>query len=168
MYFTLKSLKGTFYLNVLYFHSKECFIYTLTVTSIWIRWSRGNQTPFILHDNWLECKIILQITASSSIIDSSSPPIKAECKKQQLYNHFQKLFRREIKPPFQPAVARPDDTFYFDSEFTSRTPKGERSYLWSVNSLSRSCGQFSFWTMERVVWALKLAFKTNYWGILKG
>lgn len=39
----------------------------------------------------------------------------------------QKLFRRETKPPFRPAVARPDDTFYFDSEFTSRTPKGQRS-----------------------------------------
>lgn len=37
----------------------------------------------------------------------------------------QKLFRREMKPPFRPAVARPDDTFYFDSEFTSRTPKGQ-------------------------------------------
>ncbi|KAM6969025.1 ribosomal protein S6 kinase alpha-1 isoform 2-T2 [Tautogolabrus adspersus] len=36
---------------------------------------------------------------------------------------WNKLFRREIKPPFRPAVARPDDTFYFDSEFTSRTPK---------------------------------------------
>lgn len=32
-----------------------------------------------------------------------------------------------MKPPFRPAVARPDDTFYFDSEFTSRTPKGQRS-----------------------------------------
>lgn len=37
---------------------------------------------------------------------------------------FQKLYRREIKPPFKPAVAQPDDTFYFDTEFTSRTPKG--------------------------------------------
>ncbi|KAM4540789.1 ribosomal protein S6 kinase alpha-1 isoform 1-T1 [Fundulus diaphanus] len=36
---------------------------------------------------------------------------------------WNKLFRREVKPPFRPAVARPDDTFYFDSEFTSRTPK---------------------------------------------
>uniref|UniRef100_A0A8C3ASD3 non-specific serine/threonine protein kinase n=1 Tax=Cyclopterus lumpus TaxID=8103 RepID=A0A8C3ASD3_CYCLU len=36
---------------------------------------------------------------------------------------WNKLFRRELKPPFKPAVARPDDTFYFDSEFTSRTPK---------------------------------------------
>lgn len=37
---------------------------------------------------------------------------------------MQKLYRREIKPPFKPAVAQPDDTFYFDTEFTSRTPKG--------------------------------------------
>lgn len=37
---------------------------------------------------------------------------------------MQKLYRREIKPPFKPAVAQPDDTFYFDTEFTSRTPNG--------------------------------------------
>uniref|UniRef100_A0A8C3Y268 non-specific serine/threonine protein kinase n=1 Tax=Catharus ustulatus TaxID=91951 RepID=A0A8C3Y268_CATUS len=36
---------------------------------------------------------------------------------------LQKLYRREIKPPFKPAVGQPDDTFYFDTEFTSRTPK---------------------------------------------
>lgn len=42
---------------------------------------------------------------------------------------LQKLFRKEVKPPFRPAVARPDDTFYFDSEFTSRTPKGQGSEL---------------------------------------
>ncbi|KAH0631187.1 hypothetical protein JD844_005389 [Phrynosoma platyrhinos] len=39
------------------------------------------------------------------------------------YGVLMKLFRREIKPPFKPAVGRPDDTFYFDKEFTSRTPK---------------------------------------------
>ncbi|XP_007893071.1 ribosomal protein S6 kinase alpha-1 isoform X2 [Callorhinchus milii] len=36
---------------------------------------------------------------------------------------WNKLYRREMKPPFRPAVARPDDTFYFDPEFTERTPK---------------------------------------------
>ncbi|XP_063048056.1 ribosomal protein S6 kinase alpha-2 [Engraulis encrasicolus] len=35
---------------------------------------------------------------------------------------WNKLFRREIKPPFKPAVGRPEDTFHFDPEFTSRTP----------------------------------------------
>uniref|UniRef100_A0A8C8I341 Ribosomal protein S6 kinase n=1 Tax=Oncorhynchus tshawytscha TaxID=74940 RepID=A0A8C8I341_ONCTS len=35
---------------------------------------------------------------------------------------WNKLYRREIKPPFKPAVGRPEDTFHFDPEFTSRTP----------------------------------------------
>lgn len=36
----------------------------------------------------------------------------------------QKLYRKEIKPPFKPAVGRPEDTFHFDPEFTARTPTG--------------------------------------------
>ncbi|XP_042570844.1 ribosomal protein S6 kinase alpha-3 [Cyprinus carpio] len=36
---------------------------------------------------------------------------------------WNKLFRREIYPPFKPASGRPDDTFYFDPEFTAKTPK---------------------------------------------
>uniref|UniRef100_A0A8D3BQD3 Ribosomal protein S6 kinase n=1 Tax=Scophthalmus maximus TaxID=52904 RepID=A0A8D3BQD3_SCOMX len=48
-----------------------------------------------------------------------------EIKRHGFYStiDWNKLFRKELKPPFRPAVARPDDTFYFDSEFTSRTPK---------------------------------------------
>ncbi|KAG8143150.1 hypothetical protein E2320_000415 [Naja naja] len=48
-----------------------------------------------------------------------------EIKRHSFYStiDWNKLFRREIKPPFKPAVGRPDDTFYFDKEFTSRTPK---------------------------------------------
>uniref|UniRef100_A0AAZ3NPA5 non-specific serine/threonine protein kinase n=1 Tax=Oncorhynchus tshawytscha TaxID=74940 RepID=A0AAZ3NPA5_ONCTS len=37
---------------------------------------------------------------------------------------WNKLFRRELHPPFKPATGRPDDTFYFDPEFTAKTPKG--------------------------------------------
>lgn len=55
--------------------------------------------------------------------------LKASVRKKIFYIYLQKLFRRELKPPFKPAVARPDDTFYFDSEFTSRTPKGEGWFL---------------------------------------
>lgn len=36
------------------------------------------------------------------------------------------LYKKEIRPPFKPAV-REDDAFYFDSEFTCKTPKGDRS-----------------------------------------
>ncbi|XP_067311248.1 ribosomal protein S6 kinase alpha-1 isoform X1 [Pseudorasbora parva] len=55
----------------------------------------------------------------------SGPDGAEEIKRHSFYVtiDWNKLFRREIKPPFKPAVARPDDTFYFDSEFTSRTPK---------------------------------------------
>lgn len=38
---------------------------------------------------------------------------------------WEKLWNREVPPPFKPACARADDAFYFDTEFTSRTPRGE-------------------------------------------
>ena len=42
---------------------------------------------------------------------------------------LQKLYRKEIKPPFKPAVGRPEDTFHFDPEFTARTPTGLCRFL---------------------------------------
>jgi p90 ribosomal S6 kinase len=36
---------------------------------------------------------------------------------------WEKLCRRAISPPFKPACGRADDAYYFDTEFTSRTPK---------------------------------------------
>lgn len=36
---------------------------------------------------------------------------------------LQKLYKRQVNPPFKPACSR-DDAFYFDTEFTSRTPRG--------------------------------------------
>ncbi|XP_041643370.1 ribosomal protein S6 kinase alpha-2-like [Cheilinus undulatus] len=35
---------------------------------------------------------------------------------------WNKLYKKEIRPPFKPTVGRPEDTFHFDPEFTSRTP----------------------------------------------
>ncbi|GFO28242.1 ribosomal protein s6 kinase [Plakobranchus ocellatus] len=37
--------------------------------------------------------------------------------------NFAKLLKRELQPPFKPAVVQTDDVFYFDKEFTSKTPK---------------------------------------------
>ena len=37
---------------------------------------------------------------------------------------LQKLVKRQIEPPFKPACGRAEDLFYFDREFTSRTPRG--------------------------------------------
>jgi len=36
---------------------------------------------------------------------------------------FDQLYEKKLSPPFKPAVSRNDDTYYFDKEFTSRTPK---------------------------------------------
>uniref|UniRef100_A0A669DAG1 non-specific serine/threonine protein kinase n=1 Tax=Oreochromis niloticus TaxID=8128 RepID=A0A669DAG1_ORENI len=35
---------------------------------------------------------------------------------------WNKLYKKEVRPPFKPTVGRPEDTFHFDPEFTSRTP----------------------------------------------
>ena len=40
-----------------------------------------------------------------------------------------KLYKRELQPPFKPAVVQTDDVFYFDKEFTSKTPKGKKLSL---------------------------------------
>ncbi len=36
-------------------------------------------------------------------------------------------------PPFKPACGRADDAFYFDTEFTSRTPRGVCVYSIAAN-----------------------------------
>lgn len=45
-----------------------------------------------------------------------------------------KLYRKEIEPPFKPAVSRADDAYYFDSEFTSKTPKDSPGIPPSANA----------------------------------
>uniref|UniRef100_A0A8C6VX13 Ribosomal protein S6 kinase n=1 Tax=Nothobranchius furzeri TaxID=105023 RepID=A0A8C6VX13_NOTFU len=47
---------------------------------------------------------------------------------------WNKLFRRELHPPFQPAAGRPDDTFYFDPEFTAKTPRDSPGVPPSANA----------------------------------
>uniref|UniRef100_A0A4W3IXU5 non-specific serine/threonine protein kinase n=1 Tax=Callorhinchus milii TaxID=7868 RepID=A0A4W3IXU5_CALMI len=47
---------------------------------------------------------------------------------------WNKLCRREIHPPFKPASGRPEDTFYFDPEFTAKTPKDSPGIPPSANA----------------------------------
>ncbi|XP_068073098.1 ribosomal protein S6 kinase alpha-3 isoform X3 [Danio rerio] len=56
---------------------------------------------------------------------------------------WNKLFRRESHPPFKPATGRPDDTFYFDPEFTAKTPKDSPGVPPSANA-NRLFRGFSF------------------------
>ncbi|CAG0884501.1 unnamed protein product, partial [Cyprideis torosa] len=55
--------------------------------------------------------------------------------------NWDKLFKKEVRPPFQPASANVDDAFYFDFEFTSRTPRDSPGIPISAKELFRG---FSF------------------------
>lgn len=62
----------------------------------------------------------------------AAPPLHPPAGPQPLLRpaSLQKLYRKEIKPPFKPAVGRPEDTFHFDPEFTARTPTGVCGQGW--------------------------------------
>uniref|UniRef100_A0A8C7KZC2 non-specific serine/threonine protein kinase n=1 Tax=Oncorhynchus kisutch TaxID=8019 RepID=A0A8C7KZC2_ONCKI len=68
-----------------------------------------------------------------------------EIKRHSLFStiDWNKLFRRELHPPFKPASGRPDDTIYFDSEFTAKTPRELVSVSLSLQQLHRNTAQFS-------------------------
>jgi serine/threonine protein kinase len=50
-----------------------------------------------------------------------------EIKRHQFFStiDWDRLSRRELSPPFKPAVTKTDDTLYFDPEFTKKTPRGK-------------------------------------------
>ncbi|XP_072600851.1 ribosomal protein S6 kinase alpha-6 isoform X6 [Vulpes vulpes] len=47
---------------------------------------------------------------------------------------WNRLYRREVQPPFKPASGKPDDTFCFDPEFTAKTPKDSPGLPASANA----------------------------------
>ncbi|CAH0586901.1 unnamed protein product [Chrysodeixis includens] len=47
---------------------------------------------------------------------------------------WEALCKKEVVPPFRPAVSRADDAFYFDSEFTCRTPRDSPGVPASANA----------------------------------
>ncbi|XP_059534438.1 ribosomal protein S6 kinase alpha-6 isoform X3 [Myotis daubentonii] len=47
---------------------------------------------------------------------------------------WNKLYKREVQPPFKPASGKPDDTFCFDPEFTTKTPKDSPGLPASANA----------------------------------
>lgn len=68
---------------------------------------------------------------------NTSPSVSSlcSCVLTRLFS-LQKLYQKEIKPPFKPAMGRPEDTFHFDPEFTARTPTGvcQFSPAWPLSS----------------------------------
>uniref|UniRef100_A0A8B9XC51 non-specific serine/threonine protein kinase n=1 Tax=Bos mutus grunniens TaxID=30521 RepID=A0A8B9XC51_BOSMU len=47
---------------------------------------------------------------------------------------WNKLYKREVQPPFKPASGKPDDAFCFDPEFTAKTPKDSPGLPASANA----------------------------------
>uniref|UniRef100_A0A914UIY4 Uncharacterized protein n=1 Tax=Plectus sambesii TaxID=2011161 RepID=A0A914UIY4_9BILA len=49
----------------------------------------------------------------------------AEIQRHPFFNtiDWDLLLKRQLTPPFKPAVTKTDDTFYFDPEFTKKTPR---------------------------------------------
>lgn len=70
--------------------------------------------------------IYLQSCIDDLFLVGSGPNGIEDIKTQPFFNtiDFDKLYKRVLNPPFKPAVVQTDDAFYFDPEFTSRTPKG--------------------------------------------
>lgn len=103
-------------------------------------WSGGDQEASFLQHHRLECQFLLYwkicfnddrvVFAYDSVFQCVS--LSFWC--PSYFLSLQKLYRREIHPPFKPAAGRPDDTFYFDPEFTAKTPRGT-----GCHSTSSSC-----------------------------
>uniref|UniRef100_A0A8C7Y4K5 non-specific serine/threonine protein kinase n=1 Tax=Oryzias sinensis TaxID=183150 RepID=A0A8C7Y4K5_9TELE len=78
---------------------------------------------------------------------------------------WKKLYRKEVRPPFKPSVGRPEDTFHFDPEFTSRTPTDSPGLPPSANTHQLFRG-FSFVATNQSQEASRLhgdcAFKDVY------
>uniref|UniRef100_A0A672T1V6 Ribosomal protein S6 kinase n=1 Tax=Sinocyclocheilus grahami TaxID=75366 RepID=A0A672T1V6_SINGR len=75
-------------------------------------------------------------TRRARVSRGAGPDGVEEIKRHPFYAtiDWNKLFRREIHPPFKPASGRPDDTFYFDPEFTAKTPKDSPGVPPSANA----------------------------------
>ncbi|CAL8353245.1 unnamed protein product [Merluccius merluccius] len=61
---------------------------------------------------------------------------------------WNRLYKREVRPPFKPTAGRPEDTFHFDPEFTSRTPTDSPGIPPSANTHQLFRG-FSFVAMDQ-------------------
>uniref|UniRef100_A0AAQ5XPW1 Ribosomal protein S6 kinase n=1 Tax=Amphiprion ocellaris TaxID=80972 RepID=A0AAQ5XPW1_AMPOC len=80
---------------------------------------------------------------------------------------WNKLYKKEVRPPFKPTVGRPEDTFHFDPEFTSRTPTDSPGIPPSANTHQLFRG-FSFVATNQSIWLINqhlrgdVAFKDVY------
>lgn len=106
--------------------------------------------------------IYLQSCIDDLFLVGSGPNGIEDIKTQPFFNtiDFDKLYKRVLNPPFKPAVVQTDDAFYFDPEFTSRTPKGW--LLWKSDNrfLSAKTQSQQFRLFKCILFAL---IKSDEW-----
>ncbi|CAO2624168.1 Ribosomal protein S6 kinase alpha-3 [Lemmus lemmus] len=83
-----------------------------------------------------EAQSLLRMLFKRNPANRLGPDGVEEIKRHSFFStiDWNKLYRREIHPPFKPATGRPEDTFYFDPEFTAKTPKDSPGIPPSANA----------------------------------
>uniref|UniRef100_A0A8C5TWM3 non-specific serine/threonine protein kinase n=1 Tax=Malurus cyaneus samueli TaxID=2593467 RepID=A0A8C5TWM3_9PASS len=83
-----------------------------------------------------EAQSLLRMLFKRNPANRLGPDGVEEIKRHAFFSRidWNKLYRREIHPPFKPATGRPEDTFYFDPEFTAKTPKDSPGIPPSANA----------------------------------
>uniref|UniRef100_K7FRG7 non-specific serine/threonine protein kinase n=1 Tax=Pelodiscus sinensis TaxID=13735 RepID=K7FRG7_PELSI len=81
-------------------------------------------------------RMLFKRNPANRLVIGAGPDGVEEIKRHLFFStiDWNKLYRREIHPPFKPATGRPEDTFYFDPEFTAKTPKDSPGIPPSANA----------------------------------
>ena len=78
-----------------------------------------------------------------SVFAGAGPTGVEELKKHTFFAtvNWDQLVQKKVVPPFKPVARRVDDAFYFDTQFTSKTPRGcsFTRYSFPVISFFTSC-----------------------------
>ena len=70
--------------------------------------------------------VLRTLTCQPCILPGAGPAGVTDVKNHPFFAtiNWEWLTRRLVVPPFKPVVSHIDDAFHFDTEFTSRTPRG--------------------------------------------
>uniref|UniRef100_A0AAY4DY77 Ribosomal protein S6 kinase n=1 Tax=Denticeps clupeoides TaxID=299321 RepID=A0AAY4DY77_9TELE len=92
---------------------------------------RNETMNMILNPQWYDFEPYIM-----SLCVGAGPDGVEEIKRHAFFStiDWNKLYRRELQPPFKPAAGKPDDTFCFDPEFTAKTPKDSPGIPPSANA----------------------------------